>query len=126
MKGNPMPKYSEYSLGDLANLHRQGKLSDREYTRAGGICADHLNDEEYQRDAVRSTGLPGTHQYGPAGTSSPDHINKRANRRPDKEARVKGKAHGSKGLWPSTAHVHRVSANEFHPDWYSAGSKRQS
>jgi hypothetical protein len=69
---------AQYSLDDFRNLHAEGKISDRQYRRAGGICADHINDNEYQSDAVRATGLPKTQQYGPADAG---HIDARANKK---------------------------------------------
>jgi hypothetical protein len=104
---------------DLTKFHREGLISDREYRRAGGICADEINDPEYHRDNVGSQ-----KQYGPDDAG---HLDARANRREfPKESALKGKAQNTvpvgrsantKG-WPSDAQVRRMSANEFSTDWY--------
>jgi hypothetical protein len=114
---------SKYSLSDLENLHRQGQISNRELVRAGGSVAGlgELDNPEFQRDA--GPGFFGkTQQWG-----APDlgHIDSRANRRPDKESRMRGKAEDNSRLWPSDAHVRRVSAHQFHPGWYSSGPGRE-
>jgi hypothetical protein len=112
---------NRYSIDDLANLHRQGAISDREYRRAGGIChADLINDPEYERDA--GPGFFGkTADWGPNDLGS---INSRGNKRPDKESKMRGKAEGNERLWPSDAQVRRVSAHQFHTDWYGGGNQR--
>jgi hypothetical protein len=114
---------------DLTKFHREGLISDREYRRGGGICADELNDQAYQRDA---SGFGKTKDFGPDDAG---HLDARANRREWlKGTELKGKApdtvpvglsRNTKG-WPTDAQVRRMCANEFHPDWYSAGPTRQS
>jgi hypothetical protein len=107
---------------DLKKFHREGQISDREYRRAGGICADEINDPEYHRDNVPGFGK--TKEFGPDDAG---HLDARANRREfPKESALKGKAQNTvpvgrsadtKG-WPSDAQVRRMSANEFSTDWY--------
>lgn len=104
---------------DLMKFHREGLISDREYRRAGGICADEINDPEYHRDNVGSQ-----KQYGPDDAG---HIDAKSNRRMfPKGTELKGKPQNTvpvgrsantKG-WPSDAQVRRMSANEFSTDWY--------
>ena len=91
---------AKYSLSDLENLHREGRVSDRQYRRAGGICADHINDDEYQSDSPRATGLPKTQQYG---ATDAGHIDARANRK----------------AFPKES---RTSA--YKTDWYRSSSSR--
>ena len=112
---------------DLTKFHREGLISDREYRRGGGICANEIDDSEYHRDNVGSQ-----KQYGPDDAG---HIDARANKRMfPKGTELKGKAQNTvpvgrsantKG-WPTDAQVRRMSACEFHPDWYSEGPARQS
>ena len=66
-------------------LYREGKLTDTQYRRAGGVCgADEIDDEEYQEDATAETGLPGTTDFGPDDAG---HIDASANRRGDPEGK---------------------------------------
>ena len=69
---------ARYSLSDLANLHREGRISDRKYRKAGGrVCGPHeIDDPEYQRDA--GPGFGKTTEWGPDDAG---HIDARANRR---------------------------------------------
>ena len=69
---------AKMSLDDMASLHAEGKITDRQMWRAGGVCVDHINDPAYQRDAARATGLPGPRDHGP---SDAGHIDAKANRR---------------------------------------------
>ena len=47
-------------IGHLKQLHRNGTISDRQFTRATGIPCDEIDDEQYQdADATAETGLPG-------------------------------------------------------------------
>jgi hypothetical protein len=81
---------TKYSLADLANMHREGKVSDRQYRRAGGICGpNELDDPAYQRDA--GPGFGRTQDYGPGdGFGGRDHLDSfKGNRRQfPKESRV--------------------------------------
>jgi hypothetical protein len=113
---------------DLIKFHREGLISDREYRRGGGICAEEINDEDYQRDAK---GFGKTTDFGPDDSG---HLDARANRREfPKGVALKGKAQNTVPVgrsrnttgWPTDAQVRRMSANEFHPDWYSDGPVRQ-
>jgi hypothetical protein len=115
---------------DLTKFHREGLISDREYRRGGGICADEINDPEYHRDNVPGFGK--TNEFGPDDAG---HLDARANRRLfPKGTELKGKAQNTvpvgrsantKG-WPTDSQVRRMSACEWHPDWYSEGPTRQS
>jgi hypothetical protein len=110
---------NKYSLDDLASLHRQGQVSDREFRRAGGIALDEDDDESGTR---RATGFDPHQEYGPSDLG---HIDAKGNRRSDKESRLRGRADDNSRLWPSDAHVRRVSAHQFHPSWYSGGPGRE-
>jgi hypothetical protein len=63
---------SKYSVDDMAALHAEGKITDRQMWRAGGVCVDHINDPAYQRDNARATGLPGTRDYGHPDATTPE------------------------------------------------------
>jgi hypothetical protein len=108
--------------GEIKRLYDEGKISDREYTRAGGVCdSNEINDPAYQRDAK---GFGKTTDFGPDDVG---HLDAGANRREfPKGTELKGKPQNTVpvGLsrnttgWPSDAQVRRMSANEFSTDWY--------
>jgi hypothetical protein len=99
----------------------------------GAIDSNQIRGREYQRNDAPGGGR--TVEFGPSDKSvGCDAIDKRENRRMwPKGTALKGKAQNTvpvgmsrntKG-WPSDAQVRRMSANEFHPDWYSEGNTRQ-
>ena len=97
-------------------LYREGKLTDTQYRRAGGVCGpDEIDDVEFQEDATAETGLPGTEDYGPDDAGD---INASANRRSfPKESRARGRMPTARA--PTIAEARRASASEFDADWYS-------
>jgi hypothetical protein len=99
------PGSAKYSLSDLANLHREGRISDREWRRAGGLCHAHeIDQEEYQRDA--GPGFGKTQQFGPGDFGGRDHIDS---------------FKGNRRQFPKES---RVSA--YKTDWYRSSSSREA
>ena len=94
-------------------LYREGKLTDTQYRRAGGVCADEIDDKEYQEDATAETGLPGTTDFGPDDAG---HIDASANRRGDQESRARGRMPSARA--PTIAEARAASASEFDPNWF--------
>jgi hypothetical protein len=95
--------------------------------------SNEIRDRASQRNDAPGTGR--TVEFGPSDKSfGRDEIDNRENRRVwPKGTALKGRApntvpvgmsRNTKG-WPTDAQVRRMSANEFHPDWYSEGPKRQ-
>jgi hypothetical protein len=111
----------------IKQLYDEGLVSDRVLARVAKnkrapeeFCRDEINYRTTQRDGTRSTGLPGTMQYGPADAG---HIDAKANRRRDKEARA-GKQKLPGNQQPTTAEIRRASAVEYWPDaWYGSGPR---
>lgn len=101
-------------------------------SRPSGAIGSNAINENQRNDAP---GGGKTKEFGPSDASvGRGAIDKRENRRefPNGVA-LKGKApsvvavgrsRNTKG-WPTDAQVRRISANEFHPDWYSDGPTRQ-
>jgi hypothetical protein len=137
---------------EIERMYKNGLITEREYRRArgkkmadehagnyglttgpngpgGAFCADGIADKKAQRNDMRGGGR--TVEFGP---NDAGHIDAAANRREfPKGTALKGKApnvvavgrsRNTKG-WPTDAQVRRMSANEFHPDWYSDGPTRQ-
>ena len=94
-------------------LYREGKLTDTQYRRAGGVCADELNDEEFQEDATAETGLPGTMDFGPDDAG---HIDASANRRGDQESRARGRMPSARA--PTIAEARASLDNAWNPNWF--------
>jgi hypothetical protein len=108
--------------GEIKRLYDEGKISDREYSRAGGVCdSNEMNDPAYQRDAK---GFGETTDFGPDDAG---HLDAKSNRRSfPKGTELTGKAQNTvpvgmsrntKG-WPTDAEVRRISAQEWKSDWY--------
>jgi hypothetical protein len=101
--------------------------------------ADRYNSNEIRDRASQRNDAPGTGrtvEFGPSDKSvGRNEIDNRENRRVwPKGTALKGKApdtvpvglsRNTKG-WPTVAQARRMSANEFHPDWYSEGPTRLS
>ena len=80
-------------------LYREGKLTDTQYRRAGGVCADEIDDKEYQDADVPGGGT--TTDFGPDDAG---HIDAAANRRGgDRESRARGRMPGARA--PTIAEV---------------------
>jgi hypothetical protein len=70
-------------------------------------------------DSCDSGGTPGE-SWGPADAAGVDHLNKKANKRPDRESKYSNeKTVVDRPLFASTSRVKKNSATAYEPDvWY--------
>jgi hypothetical protein len=92
-----------------------GKISARVIERARGLSPDGIGDSTL-RDILLAD------EFGP---NDAGHIDAKANRRGDKEARVAGQKLPGNAA-PSDARVRRINANEYYQSsWYGEPARRQ-
>jgi hypothetical protein len=108
-------------MGAVRRFFDEGKISARVIERArGAYPANQINNSEFQRRSV-----PGFRKGEDFGPDDAGHIDARANRRKDTEARVGGQSLPGNAP-PSQAQVRRISADEYwQSSWYGGPARRQ-
>jgi hypothetical protein len=114
---------------EIHRLFRNGLISKRELRRARGMRQEYAG--AYGAGCGPNGAIDSDHIGASDASEGADAIDKKENRRsgpkgstPRRQPNAVGRSRNTTG-WPSDAQVRRMSANEFHPGWYSAGPTRQ-
>jgi hypothetical protein len=126
--GTVSPKAMRKYLGSTS-ADGTGLTADDGNTNAGAFTSNHLDAPQNQRPGRSLGDILANPQgdYGPADTASRQHIDRRANKRTDKESKFSNqKGWVDKPMRASTARVKAASAHEYYDSaWYGHPGSRQ-